>query len=1280
MATSLGSLYYELALNSAGFNSDLKAADKSIAAFDKSIKDFTDKTKKVGSELNTNVTLPIVALGTAAVVAATNSEVSMKKFATAFQGAGEEASAALKELNQSYGISEAQSARLLANTGDLMKGFGASSSAALDMSLNTQKLAAALAAYNGVPVASASEKITKALLGETEGLVALGVKLNQVDIQQELVRLGQDKLTGQALLVAKANATMTLAYAQSGDAVASFSKNQDTLAFQSSALMGDLNDLGVSIGKSLLPVIKDIVADIRPAIQGFADMDDGTKKTIITVAAMAAAAGPVITAISGITAALTFLAANPIVLAIGAAAALTAGIIALSNSLNDKAIKEAGTRFGALADEIGVSGKEIVAIEKSLKGWNEVNMTGVESWSEKLGITKEQFLKIAIASDKVSESYKASAAQMLIQITQSGQLSAMEELRAEKAALAEYEKAAAIKAVADAAAKAAAQQAKVEDAYKDAREQVVAILKDEQTEQQKILEQIKVLQATPWAKGKLEEDRQAAIRVLQKKLEELDKQEAAAAKDKLDAIAVEKKKEEEAAKAALEALKKKQDEDKKAAIAKLVLMQNEANKSRLDASEALVDQQEHYAYVAAAIQTKISQLTNEKITAVALAQAQGQETADIEVNFASQLTALQDQLKANELARQAELKAQHDAYYAQQLQENIDKLAALETDRQAELAAAQGNADAIAGINATYAAMQDQLLANMAENEAARIAEMDSIQTAYYAKLQSLTTDRIAALEMAKQAEIKQAEERGLSIDAIVTAYALKEEALKKQIADEETALMKKMADEETAVKKKMAEEEDARQKQALSDKKKYETDYLDKIRADSLTKLELIQYEKEEAIRNATEAGVSIDAIETYYAKKEADQIAADAKEATDLKIKEIERYAGYTTSVMNAIGTLSDALSANQIADIDAETQATIAQYDAEIAALNLAYDADQAIRDEKAAADQAKLDKDKADLSELEALRETMRGNELQGLYDEQAELLRKEELGITLTDAEKARILDLQNIIAGGGQAELDALLAKQLAGEALTDVELARINELKAATTGAGNTQLTEINALIAAKKNAADLALAEIAANKAAQIAADAANKESNRVLENAKLKANYDAEVAKHDIAVRAFNANKVLEAGKAAVATGLAIIQAYAQLGPVAGTIAAVIVGAIGIAQQAAIWIPQPPAGPVPPTYLAQGGLVPAKAGGTTTVIGEAGDAEIVLPLTKSVYKKLGAAIVDSLQGSTKAAKTAVTNQTIQIIMDGKVLYNVVNTGLTNRSIRVPSAALIG
>lgn len=83
------------------------------------------------------------------------------------------------------------------------------------------------------------------------------------------------------------------------------SKRYATTESQMKILRNGLNNLAISIGDILLPIINKIVAGLQNAIDWFSNLDDGVKKTILIVSGLIAAISPVAGIISGIAGAMS---------------------------------------------------------------------------------------------------------------------------------------------------------------------------------------------------------------------------------------------------------------------------------------------------------------------------------------------------------------------------------------------------------------------------------------------------------------------------------------------------------------------------------------------------------------------------------------------------------------------------------------------------------------------------------------------------------------------------------------------------------------------------------------------------------------------------------------------------------------------------------------------------------------------------------------------------------------------------------------------------------------
>ena len=156
------------------------------------------------------------------------------KYNEVFSGAAQDINKVADDLAKSYGLIGSSSRKLLADTGDILVGFGFAEDAALDLAKQTNELAVDLASFTNIEggAARASQALTKLLVGETEQAKALGivVRQNSDEFKNSVKRL-QD-VEGKTLLQAKALAALEIAMKQTKKAQGDYARTQDQLANQ----------------------------------------------------------------------------------------------------------------------------------------------------------------------------------------------------------------------------------------------------------------------------------------------------------------------------------------------------------------------------------------------------------------------------------------------------------------------------------------------------------------------------------------------------------------------------------------------------------------------------------------------------------------------------------------------------------------------------------------------------------------------------------------------------------------------------------------------------------------------------------------------------------------------------------------------------------------------------------------------------------------------------------------------------------------------------------------
>ena len=188
----------------------------------------------------------------------------------------------ITSLGEAYILSDLETTRLIASTGDLLTGLGLTDEAALSLSKDVLGLGSDLASFNNFQggAAGAAKIVEKALLGERESLKSLGISILESDVKNQLLIDGTSELTGVALKEARARATMTLIMEQSGNAMGDVARTADSLANRQRELDRQTMNLKTSVGEALLPVVEALTNAMISVVGWFNNLSPQMKKTI----------------------------------------------------------------------------------------------------------------------------------------------------------------------------------------------------------------------------------------------------------------------------------------------------------------------------------------------------------------------------------------------------------------------------------------------------------------------------------------------------------------------------------------------------------------------------------------------------------------------------------------------------------------------------------------------------------------------------------------------------------------------------------------------------------------------------------------------------------------------------------------------------------------------------------------------------------------------------------------------------------------------------------------
>jgi phage-related protein len=273
----------------------------------------------------------LVTAGKRAVTAASDQEQAYGGLDAVYGKHASVVKESAKTAAASAGMSATAYAEMAAQIGGQLKSAGVPIDKVAGQTDKLIKRGADLATTYGGTTADAVNSLSSAFRGEFDSSERLNVGLSAATVQAELVRRGQDKLTGAALAAAKVQATQALIYKNSGDAAGQFAQQTDSLAEKQQIAQANMENTAATLGAVLLPVVG-LVTDALADLAGWMGKN---AKIVQVVAGVVAGLAAVILVITGVMRAYAavqaivnaVMAANPAVLITLAIIALVAVVV-----------------------------------------------------------------------------------------------------------------------------------------------------------------------------------------------------------------------------------------------------------------------------------------------------------------------------------------------------------------------------------------------------------------------------------------------------------------------------------------------------------------------------------------------------------------------------------------------------------------------------------------------------------------------------------------------------------------------------------------------------------------------------------------------------------------------------------------------------------------------------------------------------------------------------------------------------------------------------------------
>lgn len=304
------------------FRVDLREFSTEMQTALREIDKFGQKMQSVGRGLSAAITAPILLAGGASIKLASDVEESTNKVNVAFGTSSDVVKDFSKTTLDSYGIASGTALEMASLFGDMATSMGLPQAAAAKMSTSLVGLAGDLSSFKNISIDVAQTALAGIFTGETESLKKLGIVMTEAALQEYAYAQGIRTKVADMGQAEKVQLRYNYILEKTKNSQGDFERTGGGAANQMRIFQEVLKELGASLGAVILPAFTKIITTVNGWLKSFNNLSEGTKTTIVIVAGLAAAIGPLIFAIGAVASAIPLVTAGFAAMGVTSTAAL----------------------------------------------------------------------------------------------------------------------------------------------------------------------------------------------------------------------------------------------------------------------------------------------------------------------------------------------------------------------------------------------------------------------------------------------------------------------------------------------------------------------------------------------------------------------------------------------------------------------------------------------------------------------------------------------------------------------------------------------------------------------------------------------------------------------------------------------------------------------------------------------------------------------------------------------------------------------------------------------
>lgn len=300
MAESLGDAVLHLRTDDSKLDAGIDEAKDKAEGVAAKFADVGSRVSDVGKKLTLGLTLPLTAFGVSAGKAASDAEELQAAFDTTFGALSGDMNQWAETTGNAMGRSTQEMQSAAQMFGLFFNQAAPTKQAAADLSKEFSQLGQDLASFHNADPDQVMQALRAGLSGESEPLRQFGVFLNDAAVGAKAMELGlaastkeltdQDKIMARSVLIKEATVKAQ------GDVA----RTSGSTANQVRASKAAYEELQVTIGTKLLPVVTPLITNVASLLNWFTQLPAPVQTGVVAFLAMGAAFGPALAGIGGL--------------------------------------------------------------------------------------------------------------------------------------------------------------------------------------------------------------------------------------------------------------------------------------------------------------------------------------------------------------------------------------------------------------------------------------------------------------------------------------------------------------------------------------------------------------------------------------------------------------------------------------------------------------------------------------------------------------------------------------------------------------------------------------------------------------------------------------------------------------------------------------------------------------------------------------------------------------------------------------------------------------------